>query len=208
MPENWDDHATGWDQDERVRFYAEQAFASLIKHVPVQDDGWQNKRVLDFGCGTGLLSEKLAPLVREVIAVDVSEPMIGILRRKGIDNVTPICADIDKVHSSAPWFCEFDLIVASSVCGFLPNYEATVGLLSKALRDGGYFTQWDWLSSGDDRDGMTLERVSDAFRTANLKPVQVETAFSVIFDGETMPVLMGVGFATQPTSERPSSSND
>ncbi len=111
MSENWDKHARNWDRDERVRFFADQAFVSLIKHVNIHDSVWKRKRILDFGCGTGLLTEKLAPLVREVIAVDTSPNMIDVLRRKEIGNVTAICADIDDyaVHSSAPWISELDL---------------------------------------------------------------------------------------------------
>ena len=194
MSENWDEHANNWDRDERVRFYADQAFVSLTRHVNVDDNEWKSKRILDFGCGTGLLTEKLAPLVREVIAVDTSPNMIDVLRRKEIGNVTAICADIDDhaVHSSAPWFSEFDLIVASSVCSFLPNYELTIGVLSQSLSTTGYFVQWDWLSSSDDESGLTKDRVSNAFSRANLKCIHVDRAFAVAFDDEEMPVLIGV----------------
>ena len=39
-------------------------------------------RVLDFGCGTGLLTEKIAPLVNEIVAIDSSPKMIEVLRKK------------------------------------------------------------------------------------------------------------------------------
>lgn len=194
MSNTWDDCASTWDHDERVRFYADQAFLSLSTHVNIQSEKWKSSRVLDFGCGTGLLGEKLAPLVDEIFAVDISQNMIEVLRRKEIGNVTAVCADIDDpaVRSSAPWFREFDLIVASSVCGFLPNYETTVAALSQAMKDAGYFVQWDWLSSGDDDFGMTVKRIAGAFEGANLTCVYAGTAFSVSFDGEDMPVVMGV----------------
>lgn len=197
MSERWDEHAKNWDQDERVRHYAEQAFASLIKQVNVRSNEWKNKRVLDFGCGTGLLTEKLAPLTGEVIAVDTSPTMIDVLRGKKLRNVTAICADIDDhaVRSSAPWFSEFDLIVASSVCGFLPDYERTIGVLSQALSASGYFVQWDWLSSGEDESGLTMDRVSNALDIPDLRCIHVGRAFTVTFDGEQMPVLMGVAAA-------------
>lgn len=194
MSENWDEHAENWDRDERVRFYADQAFASLIEFVAVHDNEWKSKRVLDFGCGTGLLTEKLAPLVGEVIAVDTSPNMIEVLREKKIGNVTAIRANIDD-QTIAPWFSSFDLIVTSSVCGFLPNYEATIGVLSQTLGTPGYFVQWDWLSSGDEEFGLTVDRVSNAFRGANLKCVHVDCAFTVAFEDEKMPVLIGVASA-------------
>ena len=193
MTQNWDERALDWDRDERVRFYADQALSSLTEHVDVRDGEWKAKRVLDFGCGTGLLAEKLAPLVGAVVAVDTSPAMIEVLRGKEISNVSAICADLDDpaVRSSAPWFGGFDLIVASSVCGFLPDYEATLEALSQALNDTGYFAQSDWLAS-DNEPGMSVDRISNTFDLAGLERVHVDTAYSVTFDGEEMPVVMGV----------------
>ena len=194
---NWDEHAKNWDRYPRVRSFADQAFASLIAYVNVYANDWRTKRLLDFGCGTGLLTEKLAPLAKEVVAVDTSPDMIDQLRRKEIENVTAICADIDDqdVHACAPWFTGFDLIVASSVCGFLPNYAFTIGVLSNALRTNGFFVQWDWYSTGDDEFGLTVARVSDAFGSAGLKCLYIGTAFAVPFEDGELPVLMGVAAA-------------
>lgn len=197
MSESWDERAKNWDRDERVQHYAEHAFVSLIKYVNVRSNEWKGKRILDFGCGTGLLTEKLALLAGEVIAVDTSPNMIDVLRGKELGNVTAICVDIDDhaVRSSAPWFSEFDLIVASSVCGFLPNYELTISVLSQALSASGHFVQWDWLSSGDDESGLTVDRVSNALSIPGLRYVHVGRAFTVTFDDEQMPVLIGVASA-------------
>ena len=196
MSENWNEHAKNWDREDGVQFYAKQAFAVLINHVNVYGNGWKSKRVLDFGCGTGLLAEKLAPLVGEVIAVDTSQKMIDVLHGKKIKNVTAICADIDdRSVNSAAWCSDFDLIVASSVCGFLPDYEAMVDVLSQLLSVTGYLVQWDWLSSGDDGSGLTMDRISNAFTRANLKCIHIDRAFEIPFGSEKMPVLMGVASA-------------
>ena len=115
MSDSWDDYASDWDQNADARSFADLVFRSLIEHVDVRRLAWRRRRILDFGCGTGLLTEKLAPLAREVIAIDTSPAMVDVLQQKDIGNVSPICADIDDpaVHSSSPWFGEFDLIVAS-----------------------------------------------------------------------------------------------
>ena len=197
MSETWDEEAKTWDQKETARVYADQAFASLIKHVDVRDGPWRSKRVLDFGCGTGLLTEKLAPLVREVVATDTSPAMIDVLRRKDIANVRAICADIigDGPHRSEPWFGNFDLIVASSVCNFLPNYALALDALSQTLSPTGYFVQWDWLSTGEDGFGLTPDRVSDAFDNAGLRSVLVGRAFGLTVGEQEMAVLIGVARA-------------
>ncbi|MCH8334286.1 MAG: class I SAM-dependent methyltransferase [Proteobacteria bacterium] len=38
---------------------------------------------------------------------------------------------------------KFDLVVASSVCSFLPDYNSTLRDLSSALKPGGLFVQWE-----------------------------------------------------------------
>lgn len=194
MAESWDEHAKSWDQEEPIRVYADQAFASLIEHVHVRDKGWTSKRVLDFGCGTGLLTEKLAPLVGEIVAVDTSSAMIDVLRQKRIGNVTAICDDI--IDGSRPIsearLSNFDLIVASSVCSFLPDYEIAVEILSSSLSPTGYFVQWDWLSAGEDGFGLTTDRISSAFAGANLRCIHVDQAFNIKIDDEEMPVLIGI----------------
>ena len=197
MSETWDKEAKTWDQRETARIYSDQAFASLIKHVDVRDGPWRSKRVLDFGCGTGLLAEKLAPLVREVVATDTSPAMIDALSSKAIGNVKAICTDIigDGPHRDETWFGNFDLIVASSVCSFLPNYDGSVEVLARVLSPTGYFVQWDWLSTDDDGFGLTLDRVSDAFDKAGLRCVSVERAFDVAVDDGKMAVLIGVARA-------------
>ncbi len=196
MEEHMVEHAKIWDRDEQARFFADQALASLLEHVDLRRGGWKLRRVLDFGCGTGLLTEKLAPLVREVVAVDISAAMLDVLRKKQLGNVEVHCADLDddSVRSAAPWFGDFDLIVASCVCGVLPRYPSTVGVLAQALNPAGFFVQWDWLllDDGDDDDGLTLDDVAAAFAKARLTSVHVARTFSVLFEADSSPVLIGV----------------
>lgn len=64
----WAEAAPSWDTDPAVLTYAEAALASLRAAVALRPDA----RVLDFGCGTGVLTERLAPRVREVVADDAS----------------------------------------------------------------------------------------------------------------------------------------
>ena len=193
MSENWDDYADHWDRDEDVRSYADQAFASLIERAHVHDDCWKSKRALDFGCGTGLLTEKLSPHVREIVAVDLSEKMIAVLNKKSLSNVTAINANIGDrdIRRGPAWRSGFHLITASSVCSFLPDYEQTLSELSPLLTAGGLFAQWDWLSE------MPIERIRTAFEASGLESVVIETAFEMAMNGDTMPVVFGLGRASR-----------
>ena len=184
------EHARIWDRDEQTRDFAEQAFASLLEHF----DKPRWRRVLDFGCGTGLLTEKLAPLVQEIAAVDISAAMLSILDDKRLANVKTICAHVD----SGAELGNFDLIVASCVCGALPDYPATLARLTRTLRPGAHFVQWDWLldDDSDDDDGLTLATVATAMDHAGLTDRHIHHCFDALLDGD--PVLIGVGRQPHP----------
>ncbi len=195
MTSEWDDHAVGWDASKDVRAYADMAFESLSRVIARLAPSLSGRRVLDFGCGTGLLSEKLAPLCREIVAVDTSAKMIDVLRDKisntADKNITPLQIEINAATvSQRPELAgKFDLVVASSVCSFLPDYEATLRDLSLIMKPGAYFAQWDWLAD------MPIDRIQNAYEETGLITIVVEEAFALVAEGESMPVVMGVAQA-------------
>ncbi|MBY6057897.1 class I SAM-dependent DNA methyltransferase [Leisingera daeponensis] len=195
MNDDWNDYADGWDGNSDVRRYANCAFASLDEYAGISGGGWQARRVLDFGCGTGLLSEKLAPHVKEVVAVDTSERMIAVLQDKALPNVRALHADIlgGSAGGAGNGLSGFDLICASSVCSFLPDYNGAVAVLAGLLNRGGTFVQWDWLASDEGGSGLTLRHVREALREAGLGSIRAEQAFAMDAGGPAMPVLMGAG---------------
>jgi len=195
MTDTWNEHADGWDENPEIRLYADQAFASLVSTTDIRGSGWKSKRVKDFGCGTGSLAQNVAPFVGELIAIDASEKMIAVLENKHIPNVIAVHGDI----LAADQTCEvdlqsgFDLVYASSVCGFLPDYEGTVLALARLLRRGGRFIQWDWRVSDGDEFGLSESKVQNALQTAKIGSIRVEQAFSIETDEQILPVLIGTG---------------
>lgn len=189
----WRDEAQGWDQNPVVVAYADAAFASLLAAVSVTE----RTRVLDFGCGTGLLSERLAPLCAEVVAVDASAAMIDVLRAKSLPKVRAAVARWTPENISGdPLAAEpFDLIVCSSVCAFLDDYPGAAAMLASRLAPGGHFVQWDWEYSpdADPPFGLTRDDITRALTSAGLDVVSVDTGFDVPIEDERMRPLMGVG---------------
>ncbi|MBO9433710.1 methyltransferase domain-containing protein [Ruegeria sp. R13_0] len=195
MTDDWNDYADGWDDNSDVRRYASCAFTTLDEHLDIRGKNWRSKRVLDFGCGTGLLAEKIAPHVEEVVAVDTSENMIAVLQEKQLQNVRAVHGDIlaGGVPELENGFSEFDLICASSVCAFLPDYNGAVAVLAGLLNKGGHFVQWDWQASDDDGFGLTLKQMKAALEAARLGSIRAERIFEFKSDEQVMPVLIGAG---------------
>ncbi|MFW8637251.1 class I SAM-dependent DNA methyltransferase [Cribrihabitans pelagius] len=197
MTDDWDDYANGWDGNAAVKLYADHAFACLAARADICNAGWSSKRVLDFGCGTGLLAQIVAPHVNELVAADTSEAMIAVLRGKSIRNVIAVHGDIlaADYEDTADLDSGFDLIYASSVCGFLPDYANAVQALARLLKPAGQFIQWDWRASEGGDFGLSENQISNALQAAELRSIQVEQAFSIVSGEQSLPVLIGAGFA-------------
>ena len=190
MGESWDEYAEEWDDNADVVLYSKEAYDILCETT--NPEGFD---ILDFGCGTGQLTERLSPIANRILALDSSEKMISILKNKQLSNVdTLVCELTDEtIRSNAYLHLKFDLIVASSVCSFLPDYEGTLILLKTLLKPGGGFVQWDWLKTEAGSDfGLSKERIKSAFSGAGFGIVSITKAFTLESKQGSMPVLMGV----------------
>jgi len=190
MSESWDDFAEEWDTNEDAIAYSEKVFETLVKEINLE-----GLNVLDFGCGTGLLTEKMSRLANKIVALDSSGKMVSILNNKKLVNVTTIAEALtdNTIKANSSLDKNFNLIVASSVFGFLPEYESTLALLRSLLIPGGLLIQWDWQSSKEDEEfGLSQERIRLAYRESGLVLKSITTPFSHLSPKGSTPVLMGV----------------
>lgn len=197
----WDDHAATWDDDPAVRTYAEGAFGALTRILAERGLELDGKRVLDFGCGTGLLTEALAPRAGQVVGLDPAAKMVEVLQRKvearGWSHVHTVANTLeDAVASTNPHVAgPFDLIVCSSVCAFLPDYPGTTAQLASLLAPGGLFVQFDWELDPTDEEpyGLTRAQIEETLGKAGLSKVHVGIGFEKPIGEMTMRPLVGVG---------------
>lgn len=192
----WDDYAGDWDADPAARAYAGAAFESLTATLAARGLSLEGARVLDFGCGTGLLTERIADAARSVVALDLSSKMIAQVTAKAADHGWTHVRTVVGSHAEAAALGEpFDLVVCSSVCAFVPDYPATVAALTAVLAPGGLFMQWDWEldPDADEPYGLTREAIRAALDGAGLAGVAVETAFELPMYDMVMRPLVGVG---------------
>ncbi|WP_020391661.1 class I SAM-dependent methyltransferase [Kribbella catacumbae] len=98
------------------------------------------RKVVDFGCGTGLLTRAFARPGREVIGVDPSATMLGFARRQpGAEAVTWVDGDAGAIERTGA----ADLVVSTgNVMMHIgrDEYPWVLGSLAGALRPSGVFS--------------------------------------------------------------------
>ncbi|MEZ8127780.1 class I SAM-dependent DNA methyltransferase [Enterovibrio norvegicus] len=189
MSKSWDDMAAEWDSNAAVIAYSEKVASALANVVAIK-----GSKILDFGCGTGLLTEKLSPKVTSITAIDPSVEMINALKAKDLPNVSTVIGVVDEifVREYKQAGQRFDVIVASSSLAFVPDYQETIALLAMLLVDGGLLVQWDWEKSESSGAGFTVSEIEEAYTDAGLNVIST----SIPFNMGDMRVLMGVGQRT------------
>ena len=93
---NFDQDAASWDQLPRRVKLAQDIAQCMIRELSPTPD----MDVLDFGCGTGLLTLALQPFVRSITGVDSSSGMLDVFQTKikeqQLSNVKANHVDLDK----------------------------------------------------------------------------------------------------------------
>ncbi len=132
---DFDKEAASWDERPyRVKLAKETADAMRTR-VTVRSD----MDVMDFGCGTGLLTIQLQPLVRSITGVDSSQGMLDILRRKIVElklaNVETRLVDLDKGDTLAG---AYHLIVSNMTLHHVKDIEQLFSQFYNVLTPRGY----------------------------------------------------------------------
>lgn len=95
-------------------------------------------RCLEIGCGTGKNTEWILSKAKNIVAVDLSEEMLGKAKTKiQSDRVQFIQADITSAWSFAD-NGKFDLATFSLVLEHIENLNRVFEELSKVITDNGY----------------------------------------------------------------------
>ena len=92
----------------------------------------RGERILDLGCGDGVLTKKLADLGCEVVAVDSSVPQIEAARKLGLNAHTMSGEDLQYQE-------EFDAVFSNAVLHWIKRADAMLAGVYRSLRPGGRF---------------------------------------------------------------------
>lgn len=97
------------------------------------------KRVLDIGCGGGILSESMAQLGAEVTGIDLSDKALGVARLHLLESGNRV--DYRKV--SAEEFAEqaagsYDVVTCMEMLEHVPNPASTIAACATLVKPGGH----------------------------------------------------------------------
>jgi ubiquinone/menaquinone biosynthesis C-methylase UbiE len=132
---DFDKEADSWDdKPQRVKL-ASDISKSILREIvltPAMD-------VLDFGCGTGLVSLQLRPQVRSVTGFDSSQGMLNVFKKKIVQqNLTGVEVhhlDFDKGDCIKG---EYHLVVSSMTLHHIKDIRPIMDQFYKVLFPSGY----------------------------------------------------------------------
>ena len=90
------------------------------------------ERILDLGCGDGVLTEQIAAAGAAVLGVDASPHMVEAARRRGVE------AQVIDARA-LPFDAMFDAVFSNAVLHWIKDADAPVAGVARALKPGGRF---------------------------------------------------------------------
>ena len=194
----FDEVAKHWDSKSKRVAIGKKAVQMIRSAVEVKD-----KRVLDYGCGTGLLSYGLAQDAKWVEGMDSSKGMLEVFEQKnehfGFDNVQATFHDANHDRLAPD---SYDLIVSSmtfhhikDVTGFIKQcYEAlssggTLCIVDLDKEDGSFHSD----NCGVQHFGFCHETVHSYLSSSGFTPQSIENICTINKDAKEYPVFLAVG---------------
>ncbi|KAH8928324.1 S-adenosyl-L-methionine-dependent methyltransferase, partial [Atractiella rhizophila] len=160
-------------------------------------------RVLELGCGTGLLSTLVAPGVGFLLGVEMSEGMMAKFNEKaekvngedhngGKKRMEGTVMLLERKEQVMERWAEFDVVLSHLVFHHIPSLSAILSVLFSILKPGGHllvsdFELTEWSRSfhpeskmeGVERHGLDKAEMTSLFVQAGFGDVSVTTAFEV-----------------------------
>ena len=130
----FDQAAANWDEEPRRIALMKAIGEKVVERAPLAKD----MDILDYGCGTGLISLFLLPHVRSVTGADNSPGMLDVLRNKiaesGLENMKAVQLDLerDPVPQSS-----YHRIVVGMAMHHIADVERVLQAFHELLAPGG-----------------------------------------------------------------------
>ncbi|HXU68099.1 MAG TPA: class I SAM-dependent methyltransferase [Polyangia bacterium] len=124
----YDEFAAGYEKRRHHGYHALIDRLEIAATLPYASGA----RVLEAGCGTGLILKEVAPLARRAVGVDVSPGMLRKAHARGLDVVHGSVTDLPFGDE------EFDLAYSFKVLAHVERIERAMGEMARVVRRGGH----------------------------------------------------------------------
>lgn len=126
-------HGADWDEMRALDLPGAAIEAALLAALPARVG-----RLLDIGCGTGGLLERLAPRIEEGLGVDASRDMLALARTRlaehGLSNIAVRQADMYRLPLAD---AAFDAVTLQMVLHYAEDPAAALAEAGRVLKPGG-----------------------------------------------------------------------
>ena len=99
--------------------------------------GGRPQRLLDLGCGTGLVGEQFCSLCQSMTGVDISRKMLDVAHEKKLYNYLHVSEIIEFLRTDPE--TNYDLIVCADVLPYLGDLEELFNRVSYIMATHGHF---------------------------------------------------------------------
>ncbi|MBI1396097.1 MAG: bifunctional 2-polyprenyl-6-hydroxyphenol methylase/3-demethylubiquinol 3-O-methyltransferase UbiG [Betaproteobacteria bacterium] len=102
-----------------------------------QSVGLRGRRVLDVGCGGGILSEAMAQRGASVVGIDLAEKALNVARLHLLESGNEVdyrCVDAETLSHSEP--SSFDVVTCMEMLEHVPDPAAIVQACARAAKPG------------------------------------------------------------------------
>ena len=107
--------------------------AFINEHAPLA-----GRRVLDVGCGGGLLAEAMAALGAQVTGIDLGEQALGVARLHLLESGQQVDYQLDSAEAFAARYPgQFDIVTCLEMLEHVPEPASVVTAVSELVKPGG-----------------------------------------------------------------------
>ena len=124
----YDDFSAGYERERHRGYHALLDELELNAVEPLV----RGRDVLEVGCGTGLILEKLSKIARRAEGVDLSPGMLALAKERGLDVREGSATELPFDDAS------FDVAVSFKVLAHVPEIERALAEMARVCRPGGH----------------------------------------------------------------------